>query len=320
MRTFLTSRLYIGAVIAAGAGLLLYLAPRELENPIVAGALLVATLVLSVFKLRLPLGNGVSTMSMAYAVDFVALIIEGANLAMLLGAIGVLIQCTVRVRRKQPIHRAAFSAAAVIIAVQVAGWGWNALGGSLTTLTMTTTVLPLMACAITYFIVNTSLVVGAIAVTSSVSPAQGVEPGILAECPGLPGLRPGCRARRARHYQRRVRPAAARRLAALCLLPRLSPALERHGRRAARGNGAARNSDSRLTSARGFKRTTPAVLEVIRDRNSGSGSRNSDTRLSSRSLQKKTPPPSLFRPQQETALRSPARHREHATVQIRPFL
>jgi hypothetical protein len=176
MMTFLTSRVYLGAVIAAGACLLLSLAPRELENPIVAGALLVATLVLSVFKLRLPLGNGVSTMSMAYAVDFVALIIEGANLAMLLGAIGVLIQCTVRVPRKQPIHRAAFSAAAVIIAVQGAGWGWNALGGSLTTLTMTTTVLPLMVCAITYFIVNTSLVVGAIAVTSAVSPAKAWNP------------------------------------------------------------------------------------------------------------------------------------------------
>ena len=73
-----------------------------------------ATLLLSLFKLRLPLGNGVSTMSMAYVVDFVALIVEGASLAMCLGAIGVLIQCTVRVRRRQPIHRAAFSAAAVV--------------------------------------------------------------------------------------------------------------------------------------------------------------------------------------------------------------
>jgi hypothetical protein len=176
MNSILTPRIYLGAVIAAGAGLLVYLAPRELENPVVAGALLVSTLVLSIFKLRLPLGNGVSTMSMAYAVDFVALIIEGANLAMLLGAIGVIIQCTVRVRRKQPIHRAAFSAAAVIIAVQVAGWGWNTLGGSLTNLTMTSTLLPLMVCAITYFIVNTSLVVGAIAVTSSVSPARAWNP------------------------------------------------------------------------------------------------------------------------------------------------
>jgi hypothetical protein len=169
MNRFLSSKtLYLGAVIAAGAGLAVYFAPRNFENPIVAGALFVATLVLSVFKIRLPLGKGVSTMSMAYAVDFVALIIESANLAMFLGAIGVLIQCTVRVRRKQPIHRAAFSAAAVIIAVQVAGMGWKALGGSLTTLTMTSTLLPLMVCAITYFIVNTSLVVGAIAVTAEV--------------------------------------------------------------------------------------------------------------------------------------------------------
>jgi hypothetical protein len=183
MKSFLTPRLYLGAVIAAGAGLLVYLAPRHLENPIAAGALLVSTLVLSVFKIRLPLGKGVSTMSMAYAVDFVALIIEGANLAMLLGAIGVLIQCTVRVRRKQPIHRAAFSAAAVIIAVQVAGMGWTVLGGSLTNLTMTSTLLPLMVCAITYFIVNTSLVVGAIAVTSSVSPARAWNPEFLRAAP-----------------------------------------------------------------------------------------------------------------------------------------
>ena len=176
MNRILTPQIYLGAVIAAGASLLVSLAPRHLENPALAGALLVTTLVLSVFKLRLPLGNGVSTMSMAYAVDFVALIIEGANLAMFLGAIGVLIQCTVRVRRKQPIHRAAFSAAAVIIAVQVAGMGWKALGGSVTTLTLTSTLLPLMVCAITYFIVNTSLVVGAIAVTSAVSPARAWNP------------------------------------------------------------------------------------------------------------------------------------------------
>lgn len=183
MNRLLTPRLYLGAVIAAGAGLLVALAPRQFEHPLVAGALLVSTLVLSLFKLRLPLGNGVSTMSMAYAVDFVALIIEGANLAMLLGAIGVLIQCTVRVRRQQPIHRAAFSAAAVIIAVQGAGLGWHALGGSLTHLTMTSTLLPLMVCAITYFIVNTSLVVGAIAVTASVSPARAWNPEFLRSAP-----------------------------------------------------------------------------------------------------------------------------------------
>ena len=175
-------RLYVGAVIMAGSGLLVSLAPRELNNPLVAVALLVSTVFLSVFKLRLPLGNGASTMSMAYAVDFVALIVEGANLAMLLGAIGVLIQCSVRVGRKQPIHRAAFSAAAVVIAVQLAGWGWTALGGNLSQLTLSSTVLPLMVCAITYFAVNTGLVAGAIAVTAP-SPVRNLVPEFLRTAP-----------------------------------------------------------------------------------------------------------------------------------------
>jgi hypothetical protein len=167
MTHVLGPRLYIGAVIAAGCGLVLAFAPRELQNPLAAGALLVTTLVLSAIKLRLPLGtHGVSTMSMAYVVDFIALIIEGASVAMLLGAIGVLVQCTVRVGRKQPVHRAAFSAAAVVIAVQVAGWGWRMLGGNLSEISLAATALPLAVCAITYFAVNTGLVAGAIAVTA----------------------------------------------------------------------------------------------------------------------------------------------------------
>jgi hypothetical protein len=182
MSQTLTTRLYVGGVIAAGVGLVAYFVPRELSNPAVASALLAATVVLSVFKLRLPLGNGHSTMSMAYAVDFVALMVEGANLAMLLAALGVLIQCTVRVKRRQPIHRAAFSAAAVVIAVQLAGWGWRALGGSLTELTLTSTVLPLAATVVAYFIVNTGLVAGAIAVTNH-TPARALTPTFLATAP-----------------------------------------------------------------------------------------------------------------------------------------
>jgi hypothetical protein len=183
MKNLLAPRFYIGAVIAAGCALLVYFAPREVNNPLLASALLASTVFLSAFKLRLPLGNqGVSTMTMAYAVDFIALIVEGANLAMLLGAIGVLIQCTVRVSRKQPIHRAAFSAAAVVIAVQIAGMGWNALGGSLTELTLTTTVLPLAVCAITYFAVNAGLVAGAIAVTTQ-SASRALNPEFLRSAP-----------------------------------------------------------------------------------------------------------------------------------------
>jgi hypothetical protein len=164
----LTRSAYLVGVIAAAASLLLYVAPQGIGNPITAAGLLATTVVLSVFKLRLPLGTkGVSTMSMAYTVDFIALIVNEINLAMVLAAVGVLVQCTLRVHRKQPVHRTAFSAAAVIIAVQISGWGWRTLGGSLTDLTIGTTALPLMVTAIVYFVVNTSLIAGAIAVTGS---------------------------------------------------------------------------------------------------------------------------------------------------------
>ncbi len=180
----IATRMYVGAVIAAGVVLLLSLPERMavaggdglLKDPVLAAGLLAATVALSVFKLRLPLGNGVSTMSMAYAVDFAALITEGAGLATLLGALGVLIQCTIRVRRRQPVHRTAFSVAAVVIAVQVAAWAWTTLDGSVTGVTLATTVLPLVACALVYYLVNTSLVVAAIALSSVVSPMRAWNP------------------------------------------------------------------------------------------------------------------------------------------------
>ena len=103
---------------------------------------------------------------------------------MLLAAIGVQVQCTVRVQRRQPIHRAAFSAAAVVIAVQAAGWGWRALGGSLTELNMADTVLSLAVVTITYFAVNTGFVAAAVAVTTH-APARSLTPTFLSTAPSF---------------------------------------------------------------------------------------------------------------------------------------
>src|SRR5688572_14350053 len=128
----IATSVYVGAVIVSGAALLVQFAPREYPNPYLAVSLLISALVLSAFKLRLPLGRGNSTMSMAYAVDFVALVASGPALAMVIAAAGVVLQCTVRVKRTQPLHRAAFSVSSVVIAVQAAGWAWQAFGGSAT--------------------------------------------------------------------------------------------------------------------------------------------------------------------------------------------
>jgi signal transduction histidine kinase/ActR/RegA family two-component response regulator len=163
---------YVTAVIAAGTFILIQSAPRHYPRPFVALTLLAATLILSAFKLRLPLGRGNSTMTMAYAVDFTALIVGGPDLAMVIAAAGVIVQCTVRVRRTQPLHRIAFSVASVVIAVQAAGIAWQLFGGSSNLMFVSEMVAPLSAAATAYFAVNTTLVACAIALSTAVPVAS----------------------------------------------------------------------------------------------------------------------------------------------------
>src|SRR5690606_8775904 len=89
-----------------------------------------------------------------------------------IAAVGVLVQCTFGITQTQPVYRAAFSMASIVIAVQAAGWMWNAFGGDMTQPSLSTFVVPLTAAAIGYFAVNTLLVAGAIAVTTAVSAAR----------------------------------------------------------------------------------------------------------------------------------------------------
>jgi len=164
--------LYVGFVILLGAALLLWFTPRTYPNPWLTASLLCSSLLLSSFKLRLPLGKGVSTMSMACAADLVALMTLGPNVAMVTASSGVLFQCTWRVRRSQPLYRAAFSVASVAITVQAVGWIWTAMDARVADPTLTATLVPLLAVSAGYFLVNTSLVATAVGLTNRESPVR----------------------------------------------------------------------------------------------------------------------------------------------------
>ena len=164
--------MYVGCVIVLGTALLFWLTPRTYPNPPLTIALLCSSLLLSSFKLRLPLGKGVSTMSMACAADLVALMTLGPNVAMVTASTGVLFQCTWRVRRSQPLYRAAFSVASVAITVQAVGWIWGALEGRVVDPTLTATLVPLLAVSAGYFMVNTGLVATAVGLTNRESPIR----------------------------------------------------------------------------------------------------------------------------------------------------
>ena len=159
--------IYVGAVIALGASALVGLAPREYPAPLLAATWMAAMVVVSLFKLRLPLRGGHSTMSMAYVIDFLVLVTAGPDLPMVIAAAGVIVQCTARVRRPQPWYRTAFSVATVALAVQAAGWIWSSLGGSIANAGLLTTAVPLALSAVGYFAVNSGLVAAAIALSAS---------------------------------------------------------------------------------------------------------------------------------------------------------
>ena len=163
---------YVGCVTLLGSVLLFRFTPLTYANPWLTIALLCSSLLLSSFKLRLPLGRNVSTMSMACAADLVALMTLGVNVAMVTASTSVLFQCTWRVRRPQPLYRAAFSVASVAITVQAAGWIWRALHGTVATPTLTSLVMPLVATSAGYFAVNTGLVATAVGLTNRESPVR----------------------------------------------------------------------------------------------------------------------------------------------------
>ena len=189
------ARLYVGAIIVLGVCLLVVLIPwttgfaQYHPEPYRHGfelffCLLLLSCVCSVFKVKLPLVGGSSTMSVSYAVDFGALVLLGPNLAMVISALSVLSQCTTKRTVRNPFYKIVFSMAALVITVQAAGrayWDWlpRLLG------TDGTAIVARLAGAITiYFLVNTFLVAGAVAFSSSKSLLRVWRQNFLWSAPG----------------------------------------------------------------------------------------------------------------------------------------
>ena len=179
----LMTRLFVGVVIAAGAAALLTRVPDRFERPELTVVFLAVMLAASLFKLRLPLGLGQSTMSMAYVVDFTVLVTLGAGVAMLIAAAGVLAQCTLNVRRSQPWYRTAFSMAVIVMSVQAAGWVWSATGGQANA-SFLAVLAPLAAATVLYFVVNTGLVAAAVSLSNGVSAVSFWQRNFIGAMPG----------------------------------------------------------------------------------------------------------------------------------------
>ena len=163
----LLARLYVGTVIALGAGLLVYFFPVEtLASPWLFLLLLALSSITSVFKVNLPIARSGSTMSVSYAVDFASLLLLGPNETMVVAAASAYSQCTFRIQERNPIHRTLFSMACLVLTVQAAGHVYILLDGVPGAFHWDRIAQPLVGAATTYFVVNTLAIASAIALST----------------------------------------------------------------------------------------------------------------------------------------------------------
>jgi diguanylate cyclase (GGDEF)-like protein len=170
------ARLFVSAVIAAGAILLVVctdwrtgLADRSVAFTFFT--LLLISALTSAFKVRLPLARNYSTMSVSYAVDFASLLLLGANLTMLISALGVWTQCTVKPKRRNPAYKILFSMASLVVTVQATGHAYGLFRTALGT-DWVGSVASLLGAITVYFLLNTVLVAVAIGLTQQQSPLR----------------------------------------------------------------------------------------------------------------------------------------------------
>ena len=158
------AQFYVVIVIAVGALSFAAFFPRTYPQPLLFVALLLWACLTSTWKVNLPipLASG-STLSVSYAANLMALLLLGAEQAMLVAVAGAWTQCTYRVKQRYPTYRTVFSIAAEACTIASTGLAYEWLGGSKLPLDLSSLAKPLVGAISTYFVVNTMLVAGAIA-------------------------------------------------------------------------------------------------------------------------------------------------------------
>jgi signal transduction histidine kinase/ActR/RegA family two-component response regulator len=162
-----SARLYVALVLAGGGAALVALIPRTLPQPALFAVLVAAACLTAAWKVNLliPLGSG-STLSVSCAAKLMSLLLLGPSQAVMVAAAGALTQCTYNVKQRYPLYRTAFSVAAEAMTMGATGLVYGWLGGTQGPFHLTDLARPLVGGILTYFLVNTGLVAGAIALST----------------------------------------------------------------------------------------------------------------------------------------------------------
>jgi len=168
----LGATLFVSLVIAAGVAVLTLWGPRHVPHPVLFGVLLSASALASSLRLRVPLGASSSNLSISYSVDFAALLLIGTDLTMVVAGVSAWLQSAFGHDRRNPVFRTVFNAAALVLTVKAAGLAFQFMGGQPGSLDLRLREIakPLVASALVYYLVNTSIVATAIALANRRTP------------------------------------------------------------------------------------------------------------------------------------------------------
>jgi signal transduction histidine kinase/ActR/RegA family two-component response regulator len=161
------AQVYVAAITLIGAVVFVLALPHSYPDPWLLGSLLLLACITSAWKVTLPLSlSSGATLSVSYAADLMALLLLGAGPAVIIAVAGAWMQCTFRVKQSYPLYRTGFSMSAEAITMVATGLTYASLGGFPGLSDLSSIAKPLVGAIATYFVVNTSLVGGAIALSS----------------------------------------------------------------------------------------------------------------------------------------------------------
>ena len=164
----LAAQVYVTIVVALGVVWLGLSVPTTFADPVMFVSLAVFACITSVWKVNLPIAvaNG-STLSVSYAANLTSLLLLGPQHAALIAVAGAITQCRYKAKAEYPLYRTIFSAAAAGITMLATGAVYMILGGTTPPTAAFAVAKPLVGAIGTYFLFNTSLVAGAIALSSN---------------------------------------------------------------------------------------------------------------------------------------------------------
>ena len=169
------AQLYVALVIVAGATVLVEWLPRTYPRPALFVLVLAAACLTAAWKVNLPipLTSG-STLSVSFAAKMTALLLLGPRQAVIIAVAAAFTQCTYKPKQSYPLYRTVFSMTAEALTMSgtcVAYFWLGGLSGSFD-IPILDLAKPLIGAVAVYFLFNTGLVAGAIALSTNQSIAK----------------------------------------------------------------------------------------------------------------------------------------------------